>query len=105
PAYRHDRLIEELETLFLERAVDARDPLHLLMPLGGVPFLIDVNAIAPEVLRDVAGDIDGAHERTDALAAGFDRNEADADADLHRAIEPCETIVGDRGAQAFGDLH
>src|ERR1051325_7150797 len=48
---RHDRLIEELETLLLERTIDARDPLHLLVALRGVALLVDVDAVAAQVLR------------------------------------------------------
>ena len=103
-ADRHDRLVVELETLLLERARDPRDPLHLLMALGRVAFLVDVNAVAAEILRDVAGDVGGAHQRRHALAAGLDRNDADAHADLQRVVAPREAERRDRLAQRLGDL-
>src|SRR5262245_49454509 len=92
---RHNRLVIELEALLLERARDSRDPLHLLMPLGRVPFLVDVNTVAPKILCHVASDVGCTHQRRNALAARLDGHDADADADLQCAVAPREAKCRD----------
>ena len=45
-----DRLVEQLETIFLDRARDARHPLHLLVPQGRVAVPVEVDLVAAHVL-------------------------------------------------------
>ena len=40
----------------------------------------------------------------DALAGAVDLDDADADADVHRAVLPLEAVLANRLAQAVGDL-
>ena len=62
-ADRHDRLADEQQAVLLAGAIDARHPLHLAMPLGRAPLSIGLHAVAAGVLRRVAGDVRGAHDR------------------------------------------
>src|SRR5690606_31489883 len=90
--------------LLLARAIDPRDPLHLLMALGRVALLVDVDAIAAEILRDVARDVGRAHDAADVLGICVDRHDADADADLQRAVPPYEAEARNRLAQLVRDV-
>src|SRR5690606_39838773 len=86
----------QLEPLLFSRAVDPRDPLHLLMALGRVALLVDVDAVAAVILRDVASHVRRAHHAADVLRARVDRHDAEADADLQRAVAPHEAEARDR---------
>ena len=74
------------------------------MALGRIALLVDVDAVAPEILRDVARDVRRAHQRRHALAGRLDRHDADADAHLQRVVAPREPECRDRLAQRLGDL-
>src|SRR5262249_51897193 len=103
-ADRHDRLIVELQPVLFAGARQARHPLHFAMALRRGAVLVHVHAVAARILRRVARDVRGAKYAADALAAAVDLNDADADADVHRAVLPLEAVLADRLAQAIGDL-
>ena len=56
---RHDRLEIELEPLLFERAVDAGDPLHLLVPLGRIAEVEEVANLVAYLASPLAHFVNG----------------------------------------------
>ena len=74
------------------------------MTLGCGTALIHVNAIAARVLGRIARHIRRAHHARDAFARAVDLHDADAHADVHRAVLPFETVFANGLAQIVGHL-
>ena len=100
---RHDRLAQQHQLVLVAGAIDARDPLHLAVPLRRAALLVGLHAVASGVLRRVAGDVRGAHHGGGGFGFPGDLGQADRDADLQHALLPEESIVPDRLAQSLGD--
>ena len=100
---RHDRLAIQLQAVFLARAIDAGNPLHLAQPVGRVTVVVRVHAVAARFLRRVARHVGGAHDRRQCFGIAAHLGEADRDADVHDPVLPDEPEIADRLAQALGD--
>jgi hypothetical protein len=74
------------------------------MPLGRRPMLVDVHAVAPQVLGRIAGDIGRGQQVLDALGFLVDRDQADRRADLESRILRHEAVIPDGQAHVVGDL-
>ncbi len=79
--------------------------MHFAMPLGHVVGLVELNAIAAEILRRIAGDIGGAHDIGDCRRIVGDFNDADADAHFEHAVLPDESKIANRLTEGFRDAH
>ena len=65
--------------------------------------LVDVNAVAAEILGRVAGDVALTEDLIHLLGIACDRHQADADGDLERAPLPGESKVANDMRKAVGD--
>ena len=76
---RDDALPKQREPPLLQRLIDARDPLHLAVAPGQLDVIrvIDMKAVAPEVLGRITGDIGVAQQVGHPSAGGGDRHHTD----------------------------
>ena len=104
---RLDRHAEQLEARLLERVVDARRPLHLAAAAHQVDVVLleAVDAVAPRLLRRLAGAVGGRQQRRHVLGLARERHDADAAAEPEGALLPDELVVADRVAELLGHPH
>ncbi len=90
---RLNRLAEQLETVLLERVVDARRPLHLLAATHEVDigFLVRIHTVASRLFRGRARAIRRADQRRHVIRLGEDRHDTDTDPETECPIIPDET--------------
>ena len=105
-AHRDDRLDVELEAVFLERALQALQPLDLaaLARRDFVARRIHVRPAAALLLRDVARRVRRAEHALGRAAVLADLDEPDADADVEHPVLPGELVAGHGLADVLGDL-
>src|SRR5215471_2524512 len=99
----HDWLEVQLQAVVLGCARDARDPVHLAVPVRNAVCLVHVDAVAAGVLGGIAGDVRRAHDVGNVLGVGGNRHDANAGTDRQRARSPYEAEVPDRLAHSLGD--
>src|SRR5688572_88149 len=78
----------QLQSAVLDRARDAAYPLHLPMPARAVIAFVNLHAIAPAVLRGVAGDVGRGQDRCGTGGFTHDAHDADARADRQTVSAP-----------------
>jgi hypothetical protein len=102
---RQDGLTVEAEAVFLHRLADAHRPLHLPTPPlhFAILLLIDMHAVAPQILGRITGGIGRAQQTGQVAAVGIDFHHADADPNAEGALLPEEAEILHRLPQQFGN--
>jgi hypothetical protein len=100
-----DVLAVEDQPVFGEGLGDAVHVLHFAAAPREleIALLVDVDAVASEVLRRVAGDVGRAQHHAHAATGGADTDGADAHARLEGLVRPDEAEVAHGAAQLLGD--
>src|SRR4029079_11746681 len=103
---RHDGLEDEAEPPLLEPGEQRRELTELDVPpeLLGIPFAIDLDAVAPLVLGGVASRVGAGEQRGGVRCLRRDGDDADAGAELEDAALPGEAEVAHGATDLLRDL-